>query len=49
VSKTVEFENTLSDLITETFTTKQELQEAIDYFRGVVLSGLLEEHMQYME
>lgn len=49
MSKIVEFENALNDLITEIFTTKEELQEAIKYFDGTILSGILDDNMQYME
>jgi hypothetical protein len=49
MSKTVEFENALGDLITEIFTTKTELQEAIRYFQGVTIAGVLEDNLQYME
>ncbi len=49
MSKAIEFETALGDLITEMFTTKKELQEAIDYFNGIILSGILEDNMQYTE
>ncbi len=49
MSKAIEFETALGDLITEMFTTKKELREAMDYFNGTMLSGILEDNMQYME
>ena len=45
--KIVEFENQLSDLITETFATKAELVEAIRQLGEVSLRHYFEEALQY--
>ena len=49
MTKNVEFENKLSDLITETFDSKEELLEAIRYFGDVTLKSYLESTLEIYE
>ena len=47
MSKTIEFENRLHDLVTETFNTREELEEAIEYFGESKISSLLRDNLEY--
>lgn len=49
MTKHIEFEDRLSDLITETFETKAQLQEAIEYFDDTTMAQLLKDAMQFYE
>ena len=49
MSKHIEFENALGDLITETFETKEELLEAIKYFDEEKIADILKDHLKYYE
>ena len=49
MSKNVDFENKLSDLITETFDSKEELLEAIKYFGNVTVKSYLESTLEIYE
>jgi hypothetical protein len=49
MTKTIEFENKLNDLITETFETKEQLMEGIKYFTGTDLGDILKETLSNYE
>ncbi len=46
-NKNVEFENKLTDLITETFETKEEIINAIIYFKNALINDYIESALEF--